>query len=111
MLNQVAFHASQSVLFYLRTYVLNENYTRDREKEYTTNHSLDELQKSIDKALQTCDEVVDKNIDLFASLQKRKAVYSRNFELTTICEVIQHTTAHTAEHYGEITIAINNTEL
>ena len=105
-LNQVAFHASQSVIYYLRTFVLNEDYKRDREIEYNSTHSLEEINSSIDLSLQVCNKIIDKKLELTAPLKKTKTVYSRNIEVTTVYEILQHVTAHTAEHFGEINNAL-----
>ena len=101
---QVAFHTAQSVSFYLRRYVLNEEYKGDRDAEYTTKHTSEEILESIDKALEACDIVVKKDINLTDLLRKTKTVYSRKFEITTVFEAIQHITAHTAEHYGQLAL-------
>lgn len=104
-IGQVAFHIPQSANFYLRKYILKEKFERNRSKEFTTNHSIKEITKSIQKALDACEEIIIRKINLDDQLKEIKTVHSRRFDISTVYEAIQHVVAHTAEHYGEIKIA------
>lgn len=103
---QIAYHVAQSANFYLRNYILDEQYERDRSKKFSLNYSVIDINSSIDKALDACKKIVNNNIDITSPLVKTKIIHSRNIEVLNVFEVIQHTTAHTAEHFGQISISI-----
>lgn len=104
--NQVAFHTAQSVNYYLRVFILNQRYERSRIKEFTLQHSREEIILSIDKAFEGCQIVISEQVDLATRLKKTKMIHSRGFIITSVSEVIQHVTAHTAEHYGQLVGAL-----
>lgn len=97
---QVAFHAAESVNYYLRVFLLEREYSRKREEEFSKKYDQGEILRSIEKALLACKEVVKEKIPLEKRLAKTKMVHSIGFELTTAFEALQHTTAHTADHFG-----------
>jgi uncharacterized damage-inducible protein DinB len=102
-IDQVAFHLAQSANAYLRIYILNQHFERNRSEEFFLHYTLKSINESIDKALKACNEIVENGYNLDVKLSKEKIIYSRNITITTINEVLQYATAHTAEHFGQIT--------
>lgn len=104
---QIAYHTAKSVSYYVAVFILEEKYVRNRDNEFNANHSLKEILDSLEEARKYCTKAIDSQISLSAELKQSKEIYSRGFTPTNIMELLQHITAHTAEHYGHIVVSID----
>jgi len=105
--DQIAFHVAQSANFYLRTFILNQEYAHDRDDEFSSHFSKENILESIEKALEACKLVAEADLDLDSPLSETRNVKSKGFVMTVVIEVILQATVHTAEHYGQLTSSID----
>ena len=106
-IGQVAFHTAESANYYLTVFILNTPYPRKRDLEFSQTHSLEKIFASIDRALEICTRLPARNIRLDGKLQKTKMVKSIGYEVQYVFEVIQHVSAHTANHVGQINMSVS----
>lgn len=99
---QIAFHCAQSINFWIRVVVLKGFFDRDRSKEFKEQTTLDEINKSLDLALEACDILCKKNINLEEKLEKPITIDSANLVIENNLQAIVHAISHVAEHYGEL---------
>lgn len=99
---QIAFHASQAANFWLRVRILNNSFERDKESELTKSHSKEEVNKSIDLALEACGQLITENIKLESKL--KEAVQMKEYSIDTVGSGLIFITSHTAEHVAELTM-------
>src|SRR4051812_7698420 len=78
---QIAFHAAQSSNNFLRAHVLRIGFERDKPAEYGQPHTLEEINKSLDMAIDACDTVEKANPDMSEKLVNPIEVKSGNFIL------------------------------
>jgi hypothetical protein len=101
-IGQVTFHCTQAANYWIRTVILREIFTRNRELEFRDQPTLEQIKTSIDLALEACEEFKKAQPDLEAKLEKPINIQPVNFEAKTNFDALIHAVAHTAEHYGEL---------
>jgi len=106
-IGQVAFHTAESANFYLTLFILDTAYPRQRDLEFSQRHSLEKVVTSIDRTLEICKKLPKKHIPLDQPLKKIKFVKSIGYDVHFVFEVVQHVSAHTANHVGQINMKIN----
>src|SRR3990167_6192398 len=99
-IGQIAFHAAQSSNNFLRVHVLRIGFDRNKPGEYGEQHNLDEVNRSIDMALEACEMIEKKNPDMNEKLAK--PVEMSSYTLENNMEALAFSLSHLAEHYGEL---------
>lgn len=99
---QIAFHAAQSSNNFLRAHVLRIGFDRNKPAEYGKQHSLDEVNNSLDMALVACEMIEKKNPDMNEKLASPIEIKSGNFTIENNMEALAYGLSHLAEHYGEL---------
>lgn len=97
---QIAFHAAQSANTFLRTHVLGTGFDRNKPAEFGEPHTLEEVNKSLDMAIEACSEIEEKNIDLTKKLAS--PIEMKSFTLVTKLDALTFNLSHLSEHYGEL---------
>ncbi len=98
----IAYHAAESANYWLTVFILNKEFPRDRDKAFTQKHTLKEIIILIDSAISLRSEIVNRRIALDTPLKQKRLIKSMGIEVTNVHEVLQHVTAHTANHLGQI---------
>ena len=98
---QIAFHAAQSANTFLRTHVLGIEFARNKPAEFGEPHTLDEVNKSLDMAIEACDMIEESETDLSEKL--KAPIEMKAFTLETKIEAIAFNLSHLSEHLGELT--------
>lgn len=99
---QVTFHCTQSVNFWIIVVILRGSFNRNRELEFSQKPTLEQINQSLDQAIEACEKLEKVNPDLKEKLEKPINVMQINFEAKTNLDALIHVVAHTAEHYGEL---------
>lgn len=100
--NQIAFHAGQSANNFLRVHVLGKTFDRNKPAEYGEQHTLEEINKSLDMALEACEMVEKENPNMNQKLANPIEMNDGGFTLITKNDALTFSLAHSAEHYGEL---------
>lgn len=101
-IGQVTFHCSQATNFWIRTVILGKSFPRDRDSEFKDHPTMEQINNSIDSAIEACLEFEKTKPDLNEKLEKPINIMPINFEAKTNLDALLHAIAHTAEHYGEL---------
>lgn len=99
---QIAYHAAQSTNNFLRVHVLRIGFDRNKDAEYGEQHTMDQINKSIDMALEACDLIDEKKPDMNEKLVNPIEIKSGNFVLDDNLGALSFGLAHLAEHVGEL---------
>ena len=97
---QIAFHAAQSANNFLRAHVLRIGFDRNKAAEYGEPHTLEEVNKSIDMAVEACEEIENKNVDLDEKLVSPLDI--DGMKLETNLDALSFNLSHLSEHLGEL---------
>ncbi len=100
---QIAFHAAQSSNNFIRAHVLRLPFERDKDREYSEEHSLAEILKSIDTGIEGCDLLEEHNPKMDEKILKPFEIKSGNFTVETNLDALSFGLGHLAQHYGELT--------
>lgn len=101
-IGQVVFHCCQSANYWTRVVILKQSFKRDRDAEFKEIPTLEQINTSVDLAIQACSELEKANPDLDEKLEKPLKLMPVNIEAKTKLDAFIHVLAHTAEHYGEL---------
>ena len=99
---QIAFHAAQSSNNFLRAHVLRIGFDRNKPAEYGEQHTLEQINKSLDMAFEACEIIEQKNPDMNGKLINPIEIKSGNFTIENNMEALAYGMSHLAEHYGEL---------
>lgn len=99
---QVTFHCTQAANYWIRTIILRKTFSRDRESEFKDKPTLEQINTSMDLAIEACSNLEKAHPDLNEKLEKPMPIMPTNFEAKTNLDALIHVIAHTAEHYGEL---------
>lgn len=99
---QVTFHCTQAANYWIRTIILREPFERNRDAEFKEQPTMQQLEESVDLAIESCGKLEKANPDLNLKLEKPLNVMPLNIEAKTNLDALIHVLAHTAEHYGEL---------
>lgn len=100
--SNISYHAAQSTNNFLRVHVLRLPFGRNKDAEYGEQHTLDEINKSLDLALEACDLVDAQKPDMNEKLINPIEIRSGNFTLENNMGALVFGLAHLAEHVGEL---------
>lgn len=101
-IGQVTFHCTQAANYWIRVIILRGTFLRNRETEFKDQPTLEQIQTSVDLAIEACALLKKAKPNLNAKLEKPVNVMPVNFKAKTNLDGLMHTIAHTAEHYGEL---------
>lgn len=101
-IGHVVFHCCQSANYWTRVAILRLSFERNRNLEFKEIPSLEQINSSLDMAIEACDLLEKANPDLNQNLEKPVMLMPVNFEAKTNLDALIHVIAHTAEHYGEL---------
>lgn len=107
---QIAFHAAQSSNNFLRLHVLRIGFDRNKPAEYGESHTLEEVNKSLEMAIEACEMIEEKNVDMNQKLENPIEIKSGNFTLVTNLDALSYGLSHLAEHYGELSQVLREIE-
>ncbi|HVZ67487.1 MAG TPA: hypothetical protein VG917_04430 [Patescibacteria group bacterium] len=100
--NQVAFHAAQSANFWLRVKIMGLEFERDKDAEYGSEHSLEDINASIDMALDAVEDFGTRSLKLDDKLSEETPM--GEMVIDSVGGGLIFITAHTAEHTAELTM-------
>ncbi len=100
---QITYHTFQSANFWLRVNILGEEFPRNRDAEFNETHTLEEIFKSFDLALEAISNLEGRAFSLDDKLPKPVEISYDNIICDTVGLALIYSTSHTAEHYGELT--------
>lgn len=101
-IGQVVFHCCQSANYWTRVVILGQSFKRDREAEFKDIPTPEQINQSIELAINACSDLEKANPDLDEKLAKPIKLMPVNIEAKTKMDAFMHVLAHTAEHYGEL---------
>lgn len=100
---QILFHVAEASDFWVRKIVLGHDRPRDRAHEFVGDFSLEQIQESLEKALDACQLFRRTPVELTAPVT---VVGNHNPSETytnwTVAKALTHVTAHAAEHFGQL---------
>ena len=96
------FHCTQAANYWIRTVILRKPFIRDRDSEFINQPTLEQIDSSVEFAIEACAQLEKVNPDLNQKLEKSLNVMPVNFKAKTNLDALTHVIAHTAEHYGEL---------
>ncbi|HLH70824.1 MAG TPA: DinB family protein [Candidatus Dormibacteraeota bacterium] len=104
---QLAFHAAESSDFWLRHVILGDERPRDREAEFTTTRSREEVEQAVHRAIAACEETARRAPRLDRPVTPPRLAGGRSHgDLSwTALMALLHATAHAAEHVGQLDVA------
>ncbi|HVT01437.1 MAG TPA: hypothetical protein VHE53_04365 [Patescibacteria group bacterium] len=100
--NQVAYHAAQSANFWMRVKIMGLEFERDKDAEYGSEHSLEDINKSIDLAIEATEIFANKKLNLDDKLSEETPM--GEMIIDSVGGGLIFITAHTAEHTAELTM-------
>lgn len=101
-IGQVTFHCAQSANYWVRVVMLGQSFKRNRDAEFKDIPTPEQINQSIELAINACSELERANPDLDEKLAKPIMLMPVNIEAKTKLDAFIHVLAHTAEHYGEL---------
>jgi hypothetical protein len=101
-IGQITFHCAQAANYWIRVIILRQTFLRNRDSEFTDQPTLEQINTSIDFALEACSQLEKANPKVTEKLEKPVNIMPINFKAKTNLDALLHATAHTAEHYGEL---------
>lgn len=101
-IGQVTFHCAQSANYWIRVVILKQSFKRDRDAEFKEIPTLQQINNSVNSAIEACLELAKASPELNENLEKPLKLMPVNIEARTKMDAFMHVLAHTAEHYGEL---------
>jgi len=99
---QIAFHASGTANSWLKVKLLGGEFNRDKESELTKPHTIEEINNALDSAIEACDQLGAKELDLNEKLSEE--VTMGEWTIDTVGSALIFLTAHTSGHAAELTM-------
>lgn len=101
-IGHIAYHATQSSNNFLRVHVLRIPFDRNKEAEYGEEHTLEDINKSLDMAIEACEMIKEKNPDMEEKLENPIEVKSGGFTIDNNLGALAYGLSHLTEHFGEL---------
>ena len=105
--SRILYHTGQSAKFWLSDVIMNKPTGRNRAEEFERDHTIEDIRASLEQALQLTDELTDSGLDLEQPVsfhgQHKPTLGLKNWN---VAKALIHVAAHTADHYGQMKIAL-----
>ncbi|MGH7245724.1 MAG: hypothetical protein ACREGI_02195 [Candidatus Levyibacteriota bacterium] len=105
---QILYHVFQSANYWLRVVIMEQEYPRERQQEFVKVAPLEEIKASLESALTAVEELATKEIPLDKKLgHAEPPIPKLQLTVDTVALALLHTSAHTAEHFGELHLLVD----